>query len=145
MASLGDIPLDQLNEIGRVGLVGAFALLLGFVLWKREGKHEAEKKAWDEERKALEAKATAIQIAAQAEVITAWKEVGQLMRESNTVTEARNVGVNAMATATERQTEAMREQTTAFSRLMDVISAAAKSNTELREALLTVGGLRPKG
>jgi hypothetical protein len=144
MATLADIPLDQINEIGRVGLVGAVAIILGFILWRREKKFETDRKAWDVERATIERERLAERAVANAEVLNAWKEVGQLVRESNVVTEARNVGLNAMASATERQTEALREQTTAFSRFLDLVKDAADSNKKLREALLTAGGLRPK-
>lgn len=120
------------------GLIGAIAMILAFVLWKKEKEKVTMIREWDAERVRInEAR------------MTDFRDLMNRERDNNLVQEKlavamseRNSAVNNLTAAIQQQSEVVKSLTQSFNRFENIAERAWDSNRELREELVK-GGLRP--
>jgi hypothetical protein len=129
---------DQIKEISNYGVIGAVCILLGWVLWWKEKEKAKMVKGWDEER----AKLNAERIIDYKDMAAALTSVRTGLAEWTAANIERNSTVVALGQAITALGATIQLHTAAIDRQTDIINAAAVSNKELREALIT-SGVRP--
>jgi erythromycin esterase-like protein len=138
LASLDPIEF-AFKEFGAYGVIGAVAMVLAFVLWRREKERTALIAAWDAERAKIN----------EARLVD-FRDLMNRGRDDNVVQEKiaatmgeRNTSVNRLAEAIDRLSEVIKKQSEAIARFEATLEKAWESNRELRDALMIHGGLRP--
>jgi hypothetical protein len=129
---------DQVKEISNYGVIGAVCILLGWVLWWKEKEKAKMIKGWDEER----AKLNTERIIDYKDMAAALTSVRTGLAEWTAANIERNSTVMALGQAITALGATIQLHTAAIDRQTDIINAAAVSNKELREALIT-SGVRP--
>jgi hypothetical protein len=142
--SYAEIPTDQISQFGGYGIVGALCVILGFVVWQREKEWSKRQSAWETER----AEGAKNRLSDFKDLMTLVRENNVIIAQMNSSSEGRTIAVNGLTEAMKLQTAALQHLADTFiertDRLSEIIERAARSNLELREALVSVGGLRPR-
>src|SRR5947209_13477526 len=134
LAEAGGFPVEQITEIAKWGGGWTVAIILSWVVYRMD------RRATD----TAHSHAVAID-QCMKDRISDWKDISDTVK-------GQTIALNSLSAATELRTassnaltEAAKLQTQAIERLVDIVDRAAKSNVQLREALVTKGGLRPEG